>query len=243
MAKNDFNDYDQGPVNEEKMLLSFVLDKSGSMCGMPIERLEKSINRCAEDIMKDEKAADRIDVQVTAFNDTSEVVQDWTPLTQMGHISLSAGGGTSIEPALDYAVESLKSRGHIYSDLGTGLKKPWVILITDGYGGDVKRIAEKIKKRTRENKVKLWVLGVPGYHKDTINELCGVDDNGLPIRFFELSDPNGFNFDGFFKFISASVKAVSTSAPGERVTVSDDCNPDKVDLGIKRPTLDTWLND
>ena len=242
MIKNLFKGYDQGPVNEEKMLLSFVLDKSGSMCGMPIERLEKSINRCAEDIMKDEKAADRIDVQIIAFNDTPEVVQDWTPMTQMKHISLNADGRTCIEPALDYAVESMKSRGHLYSELGTGLKKPWIVLITDGYGGDVTNIAKKIKQRTEEGKMKLWVLGVPGYDKDTINQLCGVDESGLPIRFYELSDPNGYNFEGFFKFIGASVKALSTSAPGATVTISDDCNPDVTNLGISRPT-DKWLND
>ena len=113
---------------------------------------------------------------------------------------------------------------------------PYLILITDGYGGDITEIAEVIKKRTDDRKMKLWVLAVKGYDKATVAKLTDGK------RVFELVDENGFDFSEFFDFMAVSVKAVSTSAPGQD-TVSVKHNIGRDGSTCRVPDLDAWLND
>lgn len=86
---------------------------------------------------------------------------------------------------------------------------PYLILITDGYGGDVTEIAEVIKQRTAEHKMKLWVLAVKGYDEKTVAQLTDGK------RVFELVNEDGYDLTEFFDYMAVSVKVVSTSAPGQ----------------------------
>lgn len=234
----NFNDYDELPpvnINEEHMPIVLAVDISGSMAGKPIENLMKSVNRFKDDVCKDPKVAGRLDIAVVAFNSEVFVEQNWRPIEQMNPVSFVAGGGTNLSAALEKSVEMLKERGHLYEDHGIGVKMPYLILITDGYGGDVTAVSEEIRQRVADKKMQQWVLAVPGYDKETVAKLTDGK------RVFELIDEAGYDFSEFFDFMTVSIKAVSVCAPGERVKIDSDIGKEGSTCRI--PNLEEWLND
>lgn len=239
MANYNYGDYEEvAPenINESHMPVLIAGDISGSMAGLPIQNVNKSINRFASDVCKDPKAAGRVDVAVIGFNDAPHIEQNWRPITEMNQVNFVAGGGTNISAALEKGVEMLRERGHLYEDVGIEVKMPYLILITDGYGGDVTEIAKVIKQRTADRKMKLWVLAVKGYDKESVAHLTDGK------RVFELVNEDGYDFSEFFDFMAVSVKAVSTSAPGQD-TVSVKSNIGREGSTCRVPDLDAWLND
>lgn len=239
MANYNYGDYEEvAPenINESHMPVLIAGDISGSMAGLPIQNVNKSINRFANDVCKDPKAAGRVDVAVIGFNDAPHIEQNWRPITEMNQVNFVAGGGTNISAALEKGVEMLRERGHLYEDVGIEVKMPYLILITDGYGGDVTEIAKVIKQRTADRKMKLWVLVVKGYDKESVAQLTDGK------RVFELVNEDGYDFSEFFDFMAVSVKAVSTSAPGQD-TVSVKSNIGREGSTCRVPDLDAWLND
>lgn len=239
MGNYNYGDYEEvAPenINESHMPVLIAGDISGSMSGLPIQNVNRSINRFATDVCKDSKAAGRVDVAVIGFNEAPHIEQNWRPITEMNQVNFTAGGGTNISAALEKGVEMLRERGHLYEDVGIEVKMPYLILITDGYGGDVTEISKIIKQRTIDKKMKLWVLAVKGYDKGTVAQLTDGK------RVFELVNEDGYDFTEFFDFMAVSVKAVSTSSPGQD-TVSVKHNIGREGSSCRVPDLDAWLND
>ncbi|MBR6874127.1 MAG: VWA domain-containing protein [Ruminococcus sp.] len=231
----NFNDYELESVNEAHMPVLILADTSGSMSGTPIINLNKAINRFSADVCRDPRAASQVDVAVMGFNHATNVQQDWRPVNKLDPVSFNAGGGTNLGDALEKGVEMLRKQGHRYANEGIETRMPYMILISDGYGGDVSRAAELIRKRTDERKMRLWVLAVKGYDKATIAQLTDGK------RVFELRDEDGFDFTEFFDFMAASVKAVSTSSPDQQVHIDTKIGTEG--SNCKVPDLDAWLND
>lgn len=239
MANYNYGNYEEvAPenINESHMPVLIAGDISGSMVGLPIQNVNKSINRFAGDVCKDPKAAGRVDVAVIGFNDTPHIEQSWRPIVEMNQVNFVAGGGTNISASLEKGVKMLRERSHLYEDVGIEVKMPYPILITDGYGGDITEIAKIIKQRTADRKMKLWVLAVKGYEKESVTQLTDGK------RVFELVNEDGYDFSEFFDFMAVSVKAVSTSAPGQD-TVSVKSNIGREGSTCRVPDLDAWLND
>ena len=114
---------------------------------------------------------------------------------------------------------------------------PYLIMMTDGMGDNIDAISDEIRQRTDDKKMLPWFLGVSGYDKETAAKITEGK------RVFELVDETGFDFTDFFKVMEVSIKAVSTSAPGEKPTIKDEENPlKKESCGVKVANLDDWLS-
>ena len=114
-------------INESHMPILIAGDISLSMKGLPIQNLNKSINRFSSDVCKDPKAAGRVDVAVIGFNHEVYVEQNWRPITEMKPVDFVADGGTNITAALEKGVQMLRERSHLYEDVGIEVKMPYLI--------------------------------------------------------------------------------------------------------------------
>lgn len=229
----DMETIDPKRVGEEHIPVVLLLDTSGSMQGEGIRNLQASVNRFKDDIMSNPKAADIIDVCIMGFNGEPYVIQNWRPVSEMNNVNLSATGGTNITAALEGSIEKIRER--LYEEDNVSYRVPWIILISDGYGGDVTEIGKKMKHRTETKRSKLWFLGAPGYDKETAAKLTDGK------RVFELKDEAGYDFTQFFDFMSKSLVVLSTSAPGTRVHVDDPT--EEPGATMRKANLDDWLND
>lgn len=217
LNQTTFNEVPGGGIaapGEPHMACVLLLDTSGSMCGAPIASLNKAINDFKEQTSMDELAQKRVDIAIIEFNDTARVVQDFTPLSQMQPVTLSATGCTSMGEGINLAIDKVKERNRFYNDMGTPCFKPWIFMITDGAPTDDisaarQRILDEENKGTH-GKLKFWAVGVPGYSKDVLTSLTK--------RCIALDEAN---FKGIFDWLSESMVTISVSRVGENPQLSN----------------------
>ena len=238
LRNNDSNYGEMMPenYNEDEIMVHFLVDNSGSMIPY-IDWVSRQINQVVEELRNDSMASKMVEIAITTFNDEPYLYQDYRPVTQVNHVNLTAGGGTEIGKALFETVEHIKHRGHrLVDDEGISIRTPFIFLITDGYGGDVTEAARLIKERTDGRKLQLWTLGVGKYDKETV-ALLHPDGT----RWYEMKDTADVKtaYAEFFqKVVTASVKAVSHSRPGDRAEFD---NPIKHENSTLKAGAEGWL--
>ena len=196
-------------ANEPHMACLFLLDTSGSMSGEAITSLNAGINRFKEDVCKDERTKNILDVAVVEFNSSVRTVQNWCPIECMEPVNLIANGGTDMESGLRQAIDMVRDRSHFYYEFtGTVPYKPWIVMITDGYpNSSIEAIASEIADLDEKGKLHLWSLAVEGADTSMLNKLCG-GKRALILK--------GTNFSNFFDWMTKSMSSVSQSSPGEK---------------------------
>lgn len=217
LRQSSFNEVSGGGISapgEPHMACVLLLDTSGSMYGDAIDSLNRAINDFKEQTSMDELAQKRVDIAIIEFNDTARVVQDFTPLSQMQSVTLSASGCTAMGAGINLAIDKVKERNRFYNSMGTPCFKPWIFMITDGAPTDDiefarQRIIDEESKGTH-GKLKFWAVGVPGYSKETLTSLTK--------RCIALNEAN---FNGIFNWLSESMVTISVSRVDENPQLSN----------------------
>lgn len=217
LRQSSFSEVPGGGISapgEPHMACVLLLDTSGSMYGDAIDSLNRAINDFKEQTSMDELAQKRVDIAIIEFNDTARVVQDFTPLSQMQSVTLSASGCTAMGAGINLAIDKVKERNRFYNSMGTPCFKPWIFMITDGAPTDDiesarQRIIDEESKGTH-GKLKFWAVGVPGYSKETLTSLTK--------RCIALNEAN---FNGIFNWLSESMVTISVSRVDENPQLSN----------------------
>lgn len=196
-------------ASESHMACLLLVDTSGSMNGEAITSLNEGLNRFKEDVCKDERTRNILDVAIVEFNSEVRVVQQWCPVEYMEPVNLIAGGGTDMENGLRTAIDMVRERSHFYLEVtGAVPYKPWIVMITDGYpNSPVDSIAAEIADLDAKGKLHLWSLAVDGADTSILNKLCG-GKRSLILK--------GKDFKEFFNWVNMSMRSVSQSSPGEK---------------------------
>lgn len=217
LRQTGFNEVPGGGIaapGEPHMACVLLLDTSSSMSGNPINSLNKAINDFKEQTSMDELALKRVDIAIIEFNDSARVVQDFTPLTQLQPVSLSAVGCTSMGEGINLAIDKVKERNRFYASMGTPCFKPWIFMITDGAPtDDISTARQRIldeESKGSHGKLKFWAIGVPGYSKETLTSLTK--------RCIALDEAK---FDGIFNWLSESMVTISVSRVDENPQLSN----------------------
>ena len=199
--------------NEPHMACVLLLDTSGSMGWgekPAIDSLNEGVNRFIQQTNMDEMAKKRVDVAIITFDDKPELVMDFTPISQMEPVHLTAGGTTAMGAAINMAIDKVKDRNRFYASIGAPCYKPWIFMISDGAPtDDVTEAAERIKleeSKGAHGKLKFFALRVTDYDKETMFKLTQ--------RVMELHDTD---FSGIFNWLSESMCAISVSRVGDNV--------------------------
>ncbi len=208
MEQMNFGDVPQiVNASEPHMALMFLVDTSGSMDGQPITELNNGLNRFKQQVCKDPKTKDILDISIIRFSTDWEIVQDFTPIEYMQPVNFEADGSTYMAEALHKSIELVNERSRFYRRSGTEPYKPWIVLISDGAPfDDIDSMATEINEMVDNDKLAFWSLAVPGANKDVLHKLSGK-------RVLNLAD---YDFAGFFDWVNKSMRAVSVSSPGEK---------------------------
>ncbi len=217
---NNFFNEDVPPIvnsSEPHMACLFLLDTSGSMgvpsSGVvPIDALNDAINRFKAQVCQDDKTADILDVAIVEFNNSINVIQDFSPVEYMQPVNLTATGGTYMAPAIEKAIEMVDERSRFYRRMGTEPYKPWIVMISDGAPLDnIDEVSNRLTTLSNTGKLAFWSLSLSNsadkvVHNKVLHKLSGD-------RVLNLVE---YNFAGFFDWVNKSMRAVSESSPGEK---------------------------
>lgn len=198
-------------ANESHMACLLLLDTSGSMQGEPIDALNQAVNDFKTQVLQDERTGAILDIAIVEFNNNTRVVQEFVPIGIMNPVNLQAGGGTNMAPAVEKAITMVDERYNFYLSTGAQPYKPWIVLISDGVpdiGNNIDGVAQKVREKEAQGKLKLFSLGVEGYDPVTLHKLSG--EKVMRLR--------GFDFTGFFgDWLVKSMRVISHSVPGQRL--------------------------
>lgn len=208
ISQRRFNDEAPTIVNasEPHMACLLLLDTSGSMSGDPINELNRALNKFKVEVCEDKTTRSVLDIAIVEFNSTPRVVQEFVPVEYMKPVALQANGGTNMADAIQLAIDMVSERSRFYRRSGTEPYKPWIIMISDGFGGDITAISQVIHDLEANEKLKFFSLGVEGYDSQILHQLSGE----------KVMKLNGYDFTSFFNWVNKSMRSVSLSSPGEK---------------------------
>jgi Ca-activated chloride channel homolog len=160
--------------DEAEVAMALVIDRSGSMTGLPLEMAKQASKATADTL-----AADDL-LEIIAFDSQPSRIVRMTPAKHRARIQndiarIQAGGGTEIFPALDTAYQVMST---------TRAKKKHIVLLTDGQAPQ-NGIRDLVQAMAAEN-ITVSTVGLGG----------GVDENLLRMiadvgggRFYKVADP------------------------------------------------------
>ncbi len=188
-----------------------LLDTSASMKGDSIKQLNDGLHAFREELYHDSLSMKRVEVSVVTFGPV-RVMHDFTTVDEFRAPNLKASGNTPLGSAVEKGLVLLKKRKKILRDNGIKLFRPWIFLITDGEPTDSWKHLPKVVRNGEENKsFSFFALGVK-------------EANFSVLREISLREPmklSGIRFTEFFLWLSASLKSVSHSNPGDKVSLPD----------------------
>lgn len=204
MKNFEFLDLDY--YSGKKLPVVFVLDVSGSMnivdkTGVScVNQLNLGFKVFLDSILKDEVAANALDLSIITFGDNkAEVFLDFDQWKGENIKNFTAQGGTPMGEALITAYKQISERKLVYKDYGIDYYQPWVILMTDGeptdnidYGRDL------FIDLLNNKKVSLFPVAIGADANLQVLNYLNPNINPLTIQ--------GTDFQEFFIWLSKSVE-------------------------------------
>jgi uncharacterized protein YegL len=210
-----FGDFEFADNPEQRCPCVLILDTSGSMHGDAIRQLNEGLRAFMEEVRSDSLAAKRVEVAIITFGPT-QLVQPFATIDQIGFRELAAGGATPMGEAVNLGLRTLHERKAAYRTNGVGYYRPWVFLITDGSSTDsLTSAAAAVREGEASKAFSFYAVGVEGANFQQLRGLSVKDP--LKLR--------GMSFRELFKWLSASLSAVSQSQPGDQVLLANPMAP------------------
>lgn len=189
--------------------VALVLDKSGSMGGAPIAELNAGLKTLRDELQADALAARRVELAVISFGPVT-IDTTFGTADRFNPPELRASGDTPMGRALDAALDLLEARKKEYRANGISYYRPWLFLITDGGPtDDVATATSRIRAAEQAKSLAAFAIGVEGADLARLATIVVRDPIAL----------KGLAFSSLFKWLSASLSAVSGSAPGTTVAL------------------------
>jgi uncharacterized protein YegL len=193
-----------------------VVDISGSMAGAPIDQLNQALKQFVQEVSHDSLASKRLELAVVSCGGDVRVAHDFATVHHFVPPILMAGGDTPLGEAIERAIELLDRRKRNYRLGGVSYYRPWLVVLTDGAPtDDVRQAANLLREAENVKSLVAFCFGTDTFDKTAMQNV--FPRQPLTMR--------GARFQEFFRWLSASMAAVSHSRPGDRLQLqkpSDD---------------------
>ena len=220
-ANNSLDEMNSAP----RCPVVLLLDTSSSMSGAPINELNQGLRQFIKETAEDEAASMSVELEVITFDSRASVAMPFTPICDVERTPapLVANGMTCMGAALRLANNDLRNRRQMYRKAGISSYKPWVVLMTDGGPNDDWFDAAN-KMRTLGEQGKIQYIGIEigdDADHDTMCQILPAQPGPVKLQ--------GLRFKQFFRWLTDSLRSVSSSA------VSDENN-------VKLGSIKSWAD-
>ncbi len=218
MAISDFTA--ETPENyEQKCLCILVLDTSGSMVGEPIDELNRGLQEFRYQVVKDETAAERLEVAIITFESRVRCIQEATLLRNFEMPKLQANGSTRLEKGVKEAITKVAQRKMWYRKTGQPYYRPFIILMTDGdpdADQDMESLMFEVNQGVNDKKFLFFPIGVQNANMELLRYIAHPSTPPMKLK--------GLNFVDFFQWLSNSVGVITRSKDSSTVQLPDTGN-------------------
>ena len=210
-----FNNHDPLPPihpGECHVACALAVDNSSSMSGNPIAELNSGLVEFGNALEQDPLAQGRAEVTVISFNSSVNTEMSFRPATEYEAPTLSAGGLSTMNEAINIALDALEARKAEYRANGIRYYRPWLFLLTDGAPTDTQLESStrtRLQKAIKEKKVVYLPIGI-SEQTDIAKLQIYYPDNAIARPVLKA---NASNFKEAFQWLSASIVEVTHSDP------------------------------
>jgi uncharacterized protein YegL len=201
----------------QRTLCALVLDASGSMNntsgigGSKIDQLNRGLATLIAELKEDPVASDRVALAMILVGGPTggaKLLLDWTDVRELDSFPIKADGTTPLGEGVLLALDLIEQGKQKLKADGISYLRPWMIVITDGEPTDNSKTWIQATNASRaaesSNKCIIFPIAVDGANLSKLGELTTSQVKQMAsVRFAEL-----------FQWLSASLSAVSSSAPG-----------------------------
>jgi len=186
------------------------------MSGKPISELNEGLVAFKEELAADTLAAKRVEVAVISFGPV-QVQNDFQTADSFMSPTLAASGDTPMGAGIEQAISLLDLRKQTYRTNGIAYYRPWIFLITDGAPTDNWHpAAEKVRAGEAAKNFAFFAVGVENANFEVLAQIATRE----PLKLKQL------RFRDLFVWLSNSMKAVSRSTVGDKVTLTSPTTPE-----------------
>lgn len=203
---------------EEKTLCVFLLDNSGSMGSSvngsgqsKIAALNDGLQQFYNDILTDESKSQKIEVAVISFESIVRYLQKPALAQDFTMPVLQAMGGTDMVGGVKKAMEVVSDRKAYWVQHGISYKRPWIIMITDGYA-NVDSIKDQVKKEAADKHFFFLPIAVDDAADMNVLNSLATD------KAFKLG---AHKFSEFFEWLSNSIGTIANAEGGSNVKLEN----------------------
>ena len=185
----------------------FLLDTSGSMRGEPIHSVNVGMQSMLSALRQDPYALESVHLSIITFDIAAREYLPLTPLAdvQIDEIQVPDAGATFLGAALELLIGCLDRDLKKSTTDTKGDWRPLLFIMTDGSPSDLHAFRQAIPELKRRNLASIVVCAAgPKAKEEVLRELTD--------RVVMLDTMDAATFSGFFKWVSASVAAGSSSA-------------------------------
>lgn len=213
----NFDEMSFAANSDPRCALSIVLDCSDSMTQVfpgesrsAMESLNGGLDILVSEVHKDALARRRIEISFVPYGTEIADPTDFTTIDNIVLPTLSPMGITNTGAALTKALDSVDARKKVYNENGIPYYQPMIILISDGLSmDDLSPASTRIKELEANKRLSFFGIGIEGADLAQMSTIGSRPALGL----------KGMKFDELFQWLSASVAGVSSSQPGDAVSL------------------------
>jgi uncharacterized protein YegL len=194
-------------MSERRLPVYLLLDTSGSMKGEPIQSVNVGLHSMVNALRQDPYALESVHLGLITFDIDAKEIFPLTPLdeVQIPEIQVPNSGPTFLGAALELLIQRSDQELIKSTPDQKGDWRPLLFIMTDGSPSDLQTFRDmipEIKKRNFGNIVAC--AAGPKAKVEVLKELTDV--------VVHLDTTDSATFSQFFKWVSASVAAGSSSA-------------------------------
>ena len=198
--------------------VALLLDCSSSMEGAPIIELETAVGQFYREMASDPIASMSVEISAISFGHGVGKLSGFETVADTLRKSLPrlvATGMTPMGAAITLGLDEIRQRRDFYKRQGLSAYKPWVVLLTDGQPNDDWQTPARAA-RGMADRGELTFIGVGiGSNVDmtTLSQIVPPDPGAHLLA--------GLKFQNFFRWLSDSLRMVSTGSTVQQRSMPD----------------------
>ena len=194
-------------MSMRRLPVYILLDTSGSMRGEPIHSVNVGLQSMLSALRQDPYALESVYLSIITFDIAAKIYLPLTPLdqVQLSEVAVPSAGATFMGAALELLIERVDAEVHKSTADRKGDWRPLLFIMTDGSPSDLYAYQQAIPQIKQRNFASIVACAAGPKAKQ--EHLLQLTD-----RVVVLDSMDTASFASFFKWVSASVVAGSSSA-------------------------------